>query len=201
MSPKIFTLKERDAARIMMLDAGFDLIKEYGLTHTSVDKITKAVGLGKSTFYNFFQSKEMFVYEIIKYQRDRAKQIFVDTLGGRDKMTISEAKVFLRNIIFSEDSIYQYLTPEDVNKLKSALPPEYQVSSEGETTIMDVLFRHMEGVKQDLDYLVIANLIKIMALIMCNQDSLHSDALKRTLDSIYDLLFSHIFEEELYDIK
>ena len=57
MSPKLFDLKEREEARIRMLDEGFRLIKEHGMTHASVDKVTKAVGLGKSTFYNFFPSK------------------------------------------------------------------------------------------------------------------------------------------------
>lgn len=36
-----------------MLEAGFDLLKEYGMTHMSVAKITEAAGIGVSTFYNF----------------------------------------------------------------------------------------------------------------------------------------------------
>ncbi len=195
MSPKIFALQEREAARVKMLEAGFNLIKEYGMTHASVDKVTKAVGLGKSTFYNFFPSKEMFVYEIMEYQRDRSKQFFMDMLAGRNKMSVNKAKAFLKKIIFSENSIYQYLTAEDENKLKAALPPEYLMNPEAETAVMNGLFQHMEGVKENIDYKVVANLIKIMALAMLHQDALHSDALTKTLDSIYDLLFSCIFEE------
>lgn len=195
MSPKIFALQEREAARVKMLEAGFNLIKEYGMTHASVDKVTKAVGLGKSTFYNFFPSKEMFVYEIMEYQRDRSKQFFMDTLDGRDKLSVNEAKAFLKKIIYSENSIYQYLTAEDENKLKAALPPEYLMNPEAETAVMNGLFRHMEGVKEKIDYKVVANLIKIMALAMLHQDTLHADALTKTLDRIYDLLFSCIFEE------
>jgi AcrR family transcriptional regulator len=195
MSPKIFALEERENAKIRMLEEGFSLIKQYGMTHASVDKITKAVGLGKSTFYNFFPSKEMFVYEIIRYQRDRAKQFFTDTLRGRDKMTVSEAKAFLKKIIFSEDSIYQYLTAEDENRLKAALPPEYRIDPDTETTVMDTLFAHMEGVRADIDYKVVANLIKIMALAMMGKDALHQDALQKTFLKIYELLFSCVFEE------
>lgn len=195
MSPKIFALQEREETRVKMLEEGFSLIKEYGMTHASVDKITKAVGLGKSTFYNFFPSKEMFVYEIIRYQRDRAKQLFMDTLGERDKMTVAEAKEFLKKIIFSKDSIYQYLTTEDENKLKAALPAEYCIDPEVEATVMDGLFGHMEGVRKDIDYKLVANLIKIMALAMINQGMLYRDVLETTLNKIYVLLFSCIFEE------
>lgn len=195
MSPKIFALKEREAARIKMLEAGFALIKEYGMTHASVEKVTKAAGLGKSTFYNFFPSKEMFVCEIIQYQRDRAKQLFMETLGEREKMTVAEAKEYLKRIIFSADSIYQYLTAEDEARLKAALPSDYQIDPEAETTVMTGLFDHIEGVRKDIDFKLVANLIKIMALALFHQDSLHTDALERTLDRIYDLLFSCVFEE------
>ncbi len=195
MSPKIFTLQEREEAKIKMLDAGFELIKKHGMTHASVEKVTEAVGLGKSTFYNFFPSKEMFVCEIIKYQRDRAKESFMDTLGERERMTTAEAKEFLRKIIFSKDSIYQYLTDEDQARLKAALPPDYRINPDTENMVMNSLFGHMEGVRKDIDFKVAANLIKIMALAMFNQDSLHADALGRTLDRIYELLFSCIFEE------
>lgn len=197
MSPRIFTLQEREDAKVQMLEAGFSLIKEHGMIHASVDKVTKAVGLGKSTFYNFFPSKEMFVYEIIKYQRDRAKQLFMDMLGGREKLAVAEAKEFLKKIIFSEDSIYRYLTAEDQNKLKAALPLEYSINPEVEATVMDGLFLHMEGIREDLDYKVAANLIKIMALAVFNQDSLYADALEDTLNKIYELLFSYIFKESV----
>jgi len=195
MSPKLFALQEREEARIRMLDAGFALIKEYGMTHASIEKVTKAVRLGKSTFYNFFPSKEMFVYEIIKYQRDRAKQFFMDTLGGREKMTAAEAKDFLKRIIFSKDSIYRYLSSEDETKLKAALPSECRIDPGAEATVMNSLFLHIESVRKDMDFHVVANLIKIMALAMFHQDALYADALDRTLNRIYDLLFSCIFEE------
>lgn len=195
MSPKIFAISEREEARVKMLDAGFALIKERGMTHASVEKVTQAVGLGKSTFYNFFPSKEVFVYEIIKYQRDRAKQNFMDILGHREKMTALEAKEYLRKIIFSEDSIYKYLTAEDESKLKAALPQEYCIDPVSEATVMDGLFQHIEDVCGNIDYKVVANLIKIMAIALFNKDALHTDALDRTLERIYELLFSCIFEE------
>ena len=47
MSPKIFSITDREELRVKMLDAGFELIKQYGMTHASVEKITQAAGLGK----------------------------------------------------------------------------------------------------------------------------------------------------------
>ena len=63
MAKRVFTEEERVEYREKMLDAGFDLLKQYGMTHMSVAKITEAAGIGVSTFYNFFSSKEEYVYE------------------------------------------------------------------------------------------------------------------------------------------
>ena len=60
-----------------MLDAGFELIKQYGMTHASVEKITQGPpGWARVPFTYFFSSKEEFVTGIMEYQRDRVKQPF-----------------------------------------------------------------------------------------------------------------------------
>ncbi len=195
MSPKLFALQEREELRVKMLDAGFELIKRHGMTHASVEKITAAVGLGKSTFYNFFQSKELFVYEIIQYQRDVAKQDFMNLLADREKMTAAEGRTFLKKIIFSPNSIYQYLTVEDQAKLRASLPPEYGLNPDADRVVMSGLFAHIEGIRSDLDYHLVANLIKTMAIALFHRDSLYQDALRRTLEALYALVFSFVFEE------
>ena len=69
MAKRVFTEEERAEYREKMLDAGFDLLKQYGMTHMSVAKITEAADIGVSTFYNFFASKEEYVYpDCIKWQ-------------------------------------------------------------------------------------------------------------------------------------
>ena len=200
MSPRIFTTTQREDLRIRMLNAGFELIKKHGMTHASVEKITQAAGLGKSTFYNFFSSKEEFVTDIMEYQRDRVKHHFEHLLDGREKMTTAEGKEYLKLIVFSQNSIYQYLTAEDMEKLRQAsssecIDPNNTSYDQQEKQILHGLLDHMEGVREDIDLHVVANLIKIMAMAKVNRESLHTDALDKTLNHIYELLFTLIFEE------
>ncbi|MDD2960383.1 MAG: TetR/AcrR family transcriptional regulator, partial [Lachnospiraceae bacterium] len=114
MPIRVFDEEEKQNIKAKMIEAGLTLIKKYGLTHTSVVKITQAAGIGKSTFYNFFPSKEVFVIELIQYERSKLMNYFDQLLNGREKMTKQEAKTFLKKIIFHQDSIYQYLTEEDM---------------------------------------------------------------------------------------
>jgi len=60
MPIRVFDTDERERLRERMLEAGIPLLREYGMTHM-VEKITTAAGIGKSTFYNFFDSKEAYV--------------------------------------------------------------------------------------------------------------------------------------------
>ena len=76
MAKRVFTEEERAEYREKMLDAGFDLLKQYGMTHMSVAKITEAAGIGVSTFYNFFASKEEYVYEVLQYRRRKIPELF-----------------------------------------------------------------------------------------------------------------------------
>lgn len=195
MSPKRFDYRQREQLRVQMLEAGYELISQHGMTHASVEKVTAAVGLGKSTFYNFFPSKEWFVYEIIEYMRTQMMDYFDQLLDGREKLPVPQAKEFLKQIIFSRRSIYQYLTPADEEKLRAALPPACFLNPEAEAGVMAAIFERVEHVRPDMNQHLVGNLLKIMALAQVNQAELHADALTPTLEAIYELLFSHIFEE------
>ncbi|MEY8356111.1 hypothetical protein AALB39_22530 [Lachnospiraceae bacterium 54-53] len=98
-------------------------------------------------------------------------------------------------MFFSERSIYQYLTPEDEKKLHTALPPECFTDAGQESRVMARLFGKMEGIRPDMDEHLVGNLLKIMALARINRTDLHADALEQTLEKMYELLFSCIFEE------
>lgn len=194
--PQVFSLKKKEELRRKMLSIGFELLKQYGMTHTSVEKVTRAVGIGRSTFYNFFPTKEKFIYEIICYQREKGMQKFNRILNGREKMTMPEAKEYLRYLYSGEDTIYPYLTPTDEAKLQAALPDDFVVDVELEINTIDSFLNHMEDVRENLDYPVIANIMKTFALVQEASDMLHKEALGRTLDALFELLFSFIFSPQ-----
>ena len=125
MAKRVFTEKERTEYREKMLDAGFDLLKEYGMTHMSVAKITEAAGIGVSTFYNFFESKEQYVYEVMAYRRRKIPEYLQLALNGKEKAGPTEARTYLKMMIDDRYSVFPSLTPEDEQRLLEMLP-EYR---------------------------------------------------------------------------
>lgn len=196
MSPKIFSIAEKEQLKETMFYAGLALLKEHGMTHMSVEKIAAAAGIGKSTFYNFFLSKEDFVLQLIEFNRSRFWNNVEERLGDRAKLTTDESKQVLTAIINNSDSVYQYLTPEDEEKLTAASPENRAADIDEETETLRRLFAVFENVRKDVDFAVVSNLLKILALTAENRMLLHESAYQRTQEKLFNLLFTCIFEEE-----
>ena len=159
MPVRVFTEEEKKEIQKKMFEAGLALIKQNGLTHTSVEKITDFAGIGKSTFYNFYSSKEEFVMDLISYERNKAMQMIQEKLNGRSKLTVDESKNLIRMIIYSQDSIYQYLNEEDVQKLYPAMQKKGMIKSDLDSEVPAYLLSIFEGVSQDADPRIFLNYI------------------------------------------
>ena len=196
MSPKIFTIKEKEQLKEKMFIGGLELLKTNGMTHMSVEKITASAGIGKSTFYNFFLTKEDFVLQLIEFNRSRFWKAVAEKLEGREKLTIDEGKQVLRSIINNNDSVYQYLTPEDEKKLADASPDKGMADIDEEAKTLRKLFAVFENVRENVDFAVVSNLLKILALTAENRAMLHESGYQRTQEKLFALLFDCVFEEE-----
>ncbi len=195
MSPKLFSITEKEQLKEKMFLSGLELLKEYGMTHMSVEKIAASAGIGKSTFYNFFMSKEDFVLQLIGFNRMRFRKAVQDMLGGRERLTEEEGRQVLVSIINNKDSVYQYLTPEDEKKLSEASPNKGEVNIDEERETLDRLFSMFTNVREDVDTAVVSNLLKILALAAENRSILHESAYQRTQDKLFGLLFGCVFKE------
>ncbi len=117
MAPKIFSAAEKERLKEQMFLSGLELLKKHGMTHMSVEKITSEVGIGKSTFYNFFMSKEDFVIQLIEYNRMRFWDAIQNMLNGREKLDgIPKTHTVIFNKLYNE----VFLRHEEI--IKGAFP-------------------------------------------------------------------------------
>lgn len=197
MPTRVFSEEERDKLKRMMLEQGIPLLEEYGLKHMSVDKITKRVGIGKSTFYNFFDSKEDYVNQALELNREKM-------LSEIDKMfpdgkKIKPAQLFgmFFNTMLSNNTFYSKFSAEDERALYEADKRRGKdVSLDREKAVGMRIFSHVEGVRDDLDIALIANYIKLIVLAYENEYMFHDAAMERMQSEIKYRLIDLIFEEE-----
>ena len=193
MAKRVFTEEERAEYREKMLAAGFDLLKQYGMTHMSVAKITEAAGIGVSTFYNFFPSKEAYVYEVLQYRRKIIPDLLRMALNGKEKAGPAEARTYLKFMIDENYSVFPSLSPEDEKRLVEMLPEQAAPNQQKEMQIVNQFIAIMEDVRPDANMTLVANLIKIYVLGAEGREILHEAAYEETMERMRDLILYEIF--------
>lgn len=193
MAKRVFTEEERAEYREKMLAAGFDLLKQYGMTHMSVARITEAAGIGVSTFYNFFPSKEAYVYEVLQYRRKIIPDLLRMALNGKEKAGPAEARTYLKFMIDENYSVFPSLSPEDEKRLVEMLPEQAAPNQQKEMQIANQFIAIMEDVRPDANMTLVANLIKIYVLGAEGREILHEAAYEETMERMRDLILYEIF--------
>ena len=173
MPKRIFTGNEKEQLRLTMLEAGFPLIKEYGMTHTTISKITEAADI-----------RMIMIPQLI----DK------DVMEGRRKLGREDARNYFKALIDEEISIYPHMTLEDegqlIHKTEAFIP-----DAEKEGAITAGLLQHLDGVREDVDLLLVANLSKILVITSQAREELHEAVYEKTIDTIIESILDQIFKE------
>ena len=193
MAKRVFTEAERAEYREKMLAAGFDLLKQYGMTHMSVAKITEAAGIGVSTFYNFFPSKEAYVYDVMEYRKRMIPVFIKKALNGKEKAGPAETRNYLKIMIDEDYGIFPSLSPEDEKRLLEMLPEQVRPDLQKETRTSMMFFQQMEGIRPDVNIALVTNLIKIYVLGAEGRELLHDAAYEETMERMRDVIIYEIF--------
>ncbi len=71
---RAFTEEEKAHIQLRLLELGRTLFLSQGLKKTSLEDLTQPLGIAKSTFYLFFESKEDLYLELLMQERARLEQ-------------------------------------------------------------------------------------------------------------------------------
>ena len=95
--------------------------------------------------------------------------------------------------IFDLKSIYAHMTLEDESNLIQETS-DFEPNEEKESSIANQLLGMIDGVKPDIDLLLLANMTKILVLTAEAKDELHESSYEKTIDTILDKIMELIFE-------
>lgn len=159
----------------------------------SVAKITEAAGIGVSTFYNFFPSKEVYVYEVLEYRRKIIPDLMKLALNGKEKAGPAEVRTYLKFMIDENYSVFPSLTPEDEKRLLEMLPEQARPDLGHETEVAAGFMQWMEDIRSDVNIGLVANLIKIYVLGAEGRGMLHEVAYEETMERMRDVIIYELF--------
>ena len=191
--PQIFDKMGRDKVRIQLLETGFELIKQHGMKKTSVSEIAKKTGIATGTFYNFFPSKEEFIYQLVVYKRQSVKAAF-EELTANGKAGREQFRRYLRRIYLEDNDVFQYLSDEEINILRSRWKEEYWKNERNDEQTSKWVLSCLSGLKQDVNWKVFANFTKSISLIRHGKDKLYEEEYEATIEMFIDAIIDHLFE-------
>lgn len=76
--PRGFTAQERDRISQALLESGRDLFMRQGLRKTALEELVAPAGIVKSTFYQFFDSKEALYLQLMLDEAGQVKTQVID---------------------------------------------------------------------------------------------------------------------------
>ena len=130
--PKVaYSEEDRTRIRRQLVAAGLELMAKQGIQHTTVEQISQKVGISRTFFYSFFQTKEDLSVETRYLQQPRIIE-FVRTLMRDPALGWREAvSQFLHACCYGERNGIAVLTIEDQRLLFRRLTKErYQLFRE-----------------------------------------------------------------------
>jgi AcrR family transcriptional regulator len=93
-----FSEEDRERIRAELVEAGRELFAQFGFERTRISDVTEAVGIGTSTFYQFFDSKESLYVRVLGIERDRLYDRIREAVGNAETPR-DEVETMLRTML------------------------------------------------------------------------------------------------------
>jgi AcrR family transcriptional regulator len=194
--PRIYSDEKREELKKSLLAAALELIKRQGLRKMAISELTERVGIAQGTFYNFFPSKEMIVYELARsYQAslDFRMDSLLARKGYLDRQDVGE---LYRDIMLrDEDNVLRYLSPADLQTLMTRLPGDYAQKLADSRERLEGNIARLKGGRKTVDTAACLDWIQLMSLAVSNRGLFLQDGFEKMIDGLIDNLQSELFEE------
>ncbi|MCX8129507.1 MAG: TetR/AcrR family transcriptional regulator [Clostridia bacterium] len=140
-----------------ILDTAVKMFREKGYENTTIDSITKEVGIAKGTFYNFYSSKQQI---LMKWAKKRFSQLDMSIAFHKDRSmedNLFALAEFLANAIKDEEKLFSYFIKE--------VAKDYVYYANSKDFDFIGIFSNVVGSSKDYDEIVKTNVkVKIDVL-------------------------------------
>ena len=153
--PKCYSEQEREYIKKRMKEEAADCMARYGIRRTTVDEIVRRVKIPKGTFYLFYQSKELLLFDVILEQHDLIEKKLFEDVSQMDPAALTAEQ--LTDIIFSfyrmagQMPILKILNSDEIELLARKLPPEVMAEHLGhDDSMVERIFSQLP-IREDVD--------------------------------------------------
>ena len=193
-----FTELEKERIREELLEVAYRFFLDKGFKSTSIEDITSSVGIAKSSFYIFCESKEMLYMELLAREGEQIeKQVWPEVMAAKDiytaiKTYLNKMAMELESKILTQRLIYDL---EEYNIVSRKLNPQY-IGSESLRSIVPLMefIKSRQDSKEiiDEDPSVIAGVLRAALLIGSQKRDLQQYNYVRVRDLLFEAVANQI---------
>ena len=193
-----FTELEKERIREELIEVAYHFFIDKGFKSTSIEDITSSVGIAKSSFYIFCESKEMLYMELLAREGEQIeKQVWPEVMAAKDiytaiKTYLNKMSMELESKILTQRLIYDL---EEYNIVSRKLNPQY-IGSESLRSIVPLMefIKTRQDSKEiiDEDPNVIAGVLRAALLIGSQKRDLQQYNYVRVRDLLFEAAANQI---------
>ena len=153
--PKRYSDQERAYIKKRLKEEAAACMGQFGIRRTTVDELVRRVNIPKGTFYLFYPSKELLLFEVIQEQHELVNQKLYQELSGLADTAPPAEKI--TDVIFAfykltaEMPVFRLMDSEEIELLIRKLPQEVvETHLREDTDTVQKLFSLLP-VKKDVD--------------------------------------------------
>ncbi len=199
--PRELTEEEIEFEKNRLLENGKKLLFRYGIRRVSVDDIAKESGIAKGSFYNFFTSKDDFIYEVIYQLHDELFLVFekgLHNIAQIPKNSQREAitKLFIEFMTSPEIEFFT-IEHSEINSFLARYSKEALIRVEKlEEEKYKELFSKL-GIK-DKKIEIVQNYIHIIVFGIMRKEFLNEEYINQTVKVLFEGLLNYL---EVYNVS
>ena len=198
--PKGFSEREKEHIRDGLMEKGGTFLATYGIRKTSVEDLTRAVGISKGAFYLFYDSKEELFFEVLgrfedEYHAEMLESAVQTGISPREQVRDFLKRAFTAwktNPLFArfDQAEYEYL----LRKL-----PEGKVRDnlrKDEVFVGRLLGKwHEHGVVVDCDAEVFLGLMRALFFVSLHERDLGQDTYPAVIEFLIDSISQRLVKK------
>jgi AcrR family transcriptional regulator len=205
--PRGFTAKERERISQALLAAGRDLFTRQGLRKTALEELVAPAGIVKSTFYQFFDSKEALYLQLMLDEAGQVKAEVID----RALLSTDDAREGLRRFlhatleVLETNPLWRRLVthPEEMTAVAARLDPQ-RTAAMGEDNPATALVQYVTDRQRRGDLVgddpdVVVGVLQSVLLMPFNAAHIaagDTDTYRKTLDLLVDIVATGLTTHE-----
>lgn len=125
--PKTYSEEERRQIRARLHKEANACLLKYGVKKTTVDELVRRVGIPKGTFYLFYQSKELLLFEVIQDYHEQIEQGMMEQCMALGQKISADAltEIIVDGILMAQNTCLKtIMIPSEMEQLIRKLPDD-----------------------------------------------------------------------------